>query len=338
MSVRRLVLIVVAAAIALAGALAASWRLGAGRVRAEAETWADARRAEGWSVTWDGLAVDGFPWTLRLTVAEPRLTRPDGLSWAAPALRLWTRLPWPATTHAETAGRQQFGGPGWSETVEVERFAASWRHQHWDAHVHHVVWRGGAIADLAGTIARVPPDHIEAVPTDPQQPASWRFAVSARDVALAQSPLKGLDSRVAVAELSGQVRGTLPDLPPAAAIARWAKEGGTIEVDRLALDWTPMALEADGTAALDPAGQPLVALSARISGFSPLMDRLVAGGDVPAATATTVKAMLTLLAKPDTRGQPAVSAPVTVQDGALFLGPARLVRHPPIPWADLLGR
>lgn len=336
MSFRRLVLTVVIVALVAAAALAGWWRYGATRAQAQVQAWAEARRAEGWSVAWDGLAVDGFPWTLRLNFTQPRLTRADGVRWAAPTLTLWSRALWPQSIHAETTGEQSLGLGAWSGTVTVGRAALRWRHQHWDADVHQLRAGGLSIADLAATL--MPATRTAPSPADPQLPPSWRFALSGRDIVVPTSPLAGLEPRIALAELSGQMRGTLPALPPVAAIARWSKEGGTVELDRVALDWAPMALEADGTAALDPTGQPLVALSTRITGFGPLMDRLVAGGTVSTGTASAVKTMLTLLAKPDSRGQPAVAAPVSVQDGAVFLGPARLARLPAIPWADMIGR
>ena len=338
MSARRLVLIAAIGFVAAILAYSLYWMHAAGQARNHVEAWAEARRAEGWSVAWAEETPSGFPWRLRLTLTAPELSHPSGLRWRGPYLELWTAPLWPRAVHVETAGNHTltWGGRDWP--LSLERLPATIASGTLDAHLHGLETGQTSIADLGLSLAALPPrPDPSAHPARPDpsgHPASWRFALSGRDIQLPPDTLPGFDGQMALAEISGRVMGPIPADTPVAAIAGWSKQGGIIELDRVAVDWPPMGLEGSGTAALDPGGQPLVALSTRIHGFDALMDRLHQAGLVDGATARTSKTLLGLMAKPDPRGRPAIPAPITIQDGSLYLGPARMAAVPGIPWAS----
>jgi hypothetical protein len=304
MSARRLVLIAVVGLVAALLAYSLYWMHAAEQARNHVEAWAEARRAEGWSVAWAEETPGGFPWRLRLTLTAPELSHPSGLRWRGPHLELWAAPLWPRAVHVETAGDHTVTWAGRDWRLSLERLAATIASGTLDAHLHGL------------------------------QTGQTRFALSGRDIHLPPDTLPGFDGLMVLAEISGRVMGEIPAATPVAAIAGWSKQGGIIELDRVAVDWPPMGLEGSGTAALDPSGQPLVALSTHIHGFDALMDRLHQAGLVDGATARTSKTLLGLMAKPDPRGRPAIPAPITVQDGALYLGPARMAAVPGIPWAS----
>ncbi len=335
MSARRLTAIVASLALFICAAYSLYWFHAAGQVQNRAQAWAETRRSEGWSVDWQALETSGFPWHLTLSVTQPRLVTPSGLSWAAGHLRVSTLPLWPDKAHLSTSGHQDIWWNGRDLGGELESLDADLSPGTADAHAHGMRHTSGlTFADMALSLARLPPH-----PTPTGHPASWRFALSARDVGLpAAAGIAGFAEQLALAEISGRVMGAIPDGPPMAAIARWSKQGGVLELDHLAADWPPMGLEGDGTAALDPHGQPLVALSTRIRGFDSLMDRLGQSGLIDPASARTLKTILGLMSKPDPRGRPAITAPLSIQDGQLYLGPARLTPVPAIPWADFTSQ
>lgn len=307
------------------------WFALAEQARARLESWAAERRAHGWTVAWDDLHSSGFPWRLTLGLEQPRLARPDGLGWSGPVLTLWSH-PWrPDLIHVEGRGAQRLEGGGGVLALEVERFAATLGRGSVEAHAHGIAGAEVAVADLGVSIAALPMQKDAS-----ERTASWRFALSARDITL--PPAAGPGGTVALAELVGRVLGPVPDAPPVAALAQWSRQGGTVELDQVALNWPPVAVEGSGTAALDPAGQPLLALSAQVRGLDVLMDRLAGDGLLDPGAARVAKTILGLMARPDSRGRPAVPVPITVQDGALFVGPARMAAVPAIPWADFPGR
>lgn len=132
--------------------------------------------------------------------------------------------------------------------------------------------------------------------------------------------------------LRATVMGTPPGPADRHGLAAWRDEGGTLKIERLALDWSPVSLEASGTLALDPALQPIGALSTALSGHAALLRNLVAMGWVRPQDANMAGIAFGLLEKPGADGQPRLTAPMTVQDGYLYVGPARLAPLPRIVW------
>lgn len=183
-----------------------------------------------------------------------------------------------------------------------------------------------ALAHLSTTIDSLPAQ----APT--HQTPTLAFHLSAQGVELPPLPGLLMERRVTLAEIGGRVLGELPSLRPSAIVA-WSAAGGTVELDRVALDWAPLGLEGEGTVALDTRLQPLAALTARVSGWGSFMDRLARAGMVEQGPAAAAKMLMSLMSKPDTLGRPAVPVPVTLQDGLLYVGPARVLTVPPLPWA-----
>lgn len=330
MSVRRVVVLAALGLSLLAAAYSLYWMHAAGQARDALEAWARARRAQGWTVEWQDVADRGFPLTLTLTLSQPAVTLPSGLGWRTEAMALSVSPLHPATLHVAVRGHQSLRWRDADWSLDLESLSLRLSERSLDAHAHGLSRVDGlAVADLALSVAPLPPR-----PDPAGHPATWRFALSVRDLDLPAALLDGFDRRLPLAEVAGRVRGVLPDAAPMAAIAAWSKQGGVVELDRVALDWPPLGLEGEGTAALDPEGQPLLALSARIRGFDGLLERLAGPGGLDPAAGRALKTVLTLMSKPDSRGRPAVAVPVSVQDGQLYLGPARLAPVPAIPWAD----
>ena len=333
MSVRRIAAIFAATLAVAVLAYTAYWFHVAGLLRKGLESWAEERRTHGWQVAWDGLERSGYPWHIRLRLDHPRVADGKGMAWAADGLTGnadpfdWTRL------RLEAPGRHHLEAPGLALDMTVASAKAEVN-----------LRRNGAVEDAtllvsaldAGDTLRmaglaVAWDPLEVAQPDHQTP-TIRFSATGHGITLPPLPGMPLDRDIALAAVTGRVMGALPDGSPLQAIRRWSADGGTVELDHVALDWEPLGLEGDGTLALDPAGQPLAALSARVRGFAPLMDRLAEAGNMEHGAANAAKLVLSLMAKPDPKGRPAVPVPVSLQDGTLYLGPARVAALPPIRW------
>lgn len=337
MSARRLVVAALATVVTALIAYTLYWNHGAGQARKALQDWAESKRGQGWTVGWSEIAVGGFPFRLTLTLTAPSLTSPAGFHWDGPRLDASVVPLWPRHLRLSTSGTQYLGWPGGERGITVTHATANVGHADLEAHVHDLRDlrdSGFAIADMALSLAALPGASGEP-PGGRNEPApAWRFALSAQTLELGAPLRPGLGQTIALAEISGRIVGAFDDAPPLAALANWSKRGGTIELERVALDWPPLGLEGDGTAALDPDGQPLAALSTRVIGLPALMDRLAQSGTIDVGSAQTAKTMLSLMAKPDPRGRAAIATPLTIQDGWLYLGPARLVAVPAIAWAD----
>ena len=328
----------------LAAAYAAGWFYLAGRVRGEIEDWAAARRSAGLTVGWDRYAIGGFPLALRVTVERPVLADPTaapGYEARAPLLvgnaRPWSpddwRLALPegasltvqpgperpalAVSAAALTGRlapaDRLGAPpGRALTLTADRIAAIMVDRIAIAH-----------AELHTRIRDRPaPSHL----------ATWLTAeidLAGIRLATAVVPLGTTIDRLAT---SLAVKDTIPPGPRRQALAAWRDDGGTIELRALTLAWGPLAVAASGTLALDADMQPIGALSATIAGYDGIIDALIVRHAIRPNDGALAKLALGLIAKKRPDGTPELGAPITLQDGALFLGPARLVRLPRFTW------
>ncbi|SCA58244.1 conserved hypothetical protein [Candidatus Terasakiella magnetica] len=113
----------------------------------------------------------------------------------------------------------------------------------------------------------------------------------------------------------------------------WRDAGGTLELERIQVNYLPLILQGNGTVALDADLQPVGAFTARIQGFFETVSRLRRGGIIRGPDASMAKVVLGMLSKQPKNGGPAsISLPLTLQERALFAGPVRLIEMPRIEW------
>ena len=116
-------------------------------------------------------------------------------------------------------------------------------------------------------------------------------------------------------------------------LAAWRDSGGKMQVDRLTLNWGPLKIEATGTVTLDATLQPQAELTAKVRGFAQTVDALVAAGMVESQKAGLIKAGLASMAGPPASdGTATLTAPLSLRDRRLFLGPLQLAEFAPIMW------
>jgi hypothetical protein len=126
--------------------------------------------------------------------------------------------------------------------------------------------------------------------------------------------------------------GAFPSGPLAQAAAKWRDSGGSLELDNLDLHWGDIRVTGSGTLALDNTLQPVGSLSGGVAGFDQLLTALVAAGRIKASDARMARLALALLAKPGPDGRPEITSSLSIQDGQMFLGPAKLGPAPRIDW------
>ena len=299
------------------------------------QRWAEDRRAEGMEVGWDALSVGGFPFRLEVAVEAPRLAQPRSPlapEWRGERLVAYAE-PW-SLRHviARFEGQHELSFRQGEQRRRIGLSARAW------------------LASWAGENgrARVDLDLRDAVATDSAAPGPTRAArlqVHARpghaanavaDLALQVSGLllpsaEGLPlgPEVTLLEVDAALMGPLP--PPGLgypeAVLRWRDDGGVVEVRRFALEWGEVRLEANGTLALDAATRPEGAFSARLWNHRRLLEALVASRAMSADDARLAAAALDLLAA---AGNGAVAAPISAQNGRLWLGPAAVARLSPL--------
>jgi hypothetical protein len=324
--VSRRILIRLAVGVAgLAALVCAAWLLMARQVEGQVVLWAEARRAEGYTVAWQHLDVSGFPLSFAVTLAEPRLAK-DG--WSAEAPRLVAHLlPWRPERIDLAAPRLAVTGPeasgalddanalllildGRASRVTIEGAAATGRFRAEDL----------GRADRAKLVI----DRFAPTSTD------WNAeSLAGRATLWGTQPAPRFASELLFAEpfdldLEGSVKGPLKSL------AGWRDAGGTADLTALRLSWGPMKLDGNATLALDGQMRPLGAGTAKLQGLAPVIDRLVAKRQIRAQEASIAKIVLGLMAQPTASGVSEVTVPITAQDGKLFLGPVAVATLKPL--------
>ena len=117
------------------------------------------------------------------------------------------------------------------------------------------------------------------------------------------------------------------------ALTAWRDDGGILEIDRFALGWSRLVLDASGTFAFDIAMQPVIATQARLRGHNETLDALVGAGVLAPGESLMARMAFRLLERSGGPGKPdEIRIALTVQQGWLYVGPVRLLRLPPIRW------
>lgn len=332
---------VLVAALLAAAAVAAYtgyWFHVAGELGKGIDRWAAERRDAGWTIDLGRVEIGGFPGPIRVRLAGPMVTTPAGSTWQAEGLTARVAAFDLARIRIDAAGRHQLtaGGQALEGTAAT---AEALIHLHGDGRLDDasltvgklaLILPGGDAMAVASLAATLDPLDVEAPRHDT---ATVAFILAAQGVDLQPIPGLVMDGRIGFVDIKGRVLGPVPVAGSGMErIAAWSAAGGAIEIDRVSLDWAPLGLEGEGTMALDGRLQPLAALTARVRGYGELMDRLSRAGMVEQGPAAAAKMLLSLMAKPDPRGRLALPVPVTLQDGFLNVGPARVGAVPPVPW------
>ena len=175
--------------------------------------------------------------------------------------------------------------------------------------------------------------HIEVPPVPPQSHSDPSLTLSLQvNQAKLPNPVPAFGDTLSGFSFTAQIEGALPPGPFVPALTHWRDDGGTIELQSLRLRWGSLLIDASGTLALDNTLQPEGALTATITGQDAAVDVAVMTGALKPEQANAAKTVLGLLAKPSAQGEKAISLPITMQNRALFLGPAKIANIPPVPW------
>lgn len=332
---RRAALAIAAAVIVAGGAYAAYWHIMAGKLRDGLEPWAEARRDEGYRVQWGEAELSGFPTAFRFRFAQASFgaDRPVPATFSAPRLVVaaaaWNLRAWRFTAPDGARIVDALGTSGFDAATLEGSMALG---------------AGAALDVAAGDLTGMglaQGMHIAAAAAQIAQPAT--APADHRDTALAASlrlndlklPLNvpSFGDRLAELAFAVQLKGRLPPAGSLAhALAVWRNDGGTIELQSLRLHWGAVLVDASGTLALDGDLQPEGAFTASIAGQDAAIDLAVESGTLQPGAAGAVKGVLSLLARPGADGEKTITAPLTLQQGRIFLGPAAIGTVPRIRW------
>jgi len=321
------------------GAYSAYWWVAAGKIKKAATAWQGAERAQKIDVSWQKMRVAGYPLSFRLELTDAALkdsaSNPP-VELTAPTLAASLK-PWNFRNFWFSAPDGISVGLG-SAAAPLATFSG----EHGSGAVAladdggATVWlslyqaKATAIASLGARAVHAwlmlppgaPTTHLE---------AGLGFALDVEQLALPAAP-PGFSATVDALGFGVTLMGEFPAGPLRQAAAQWRDHGGTVELDHLDLRWGDMEINGTGTLALDSDLQPIGGFSGGVSGFDQLLNGLVAAGRVKASDARIARLALAMLAKTGPDGRPEIAASLTIQNGEMYLGPAKLGPAPRIDW------
>jgi len=351
--------LVIATAVLSAG-YSAYWYVSAEQIKGGMAGWAEDVQARNMVVEYQDVRVSGFPFWLNVMVDGLRVATAEDAgggywgwsgSWIGFDVRPWNfseikfRLP---GTYQVTYPVGAFRPDGKGKAGARSLFAISSKAEGyiglkdgfrpWAAYVdigsleilpEDVGPGGGNLLEAENariSIRTYPPGEV------PHLTSTLDVAFSLEGLELPEDDDLPLGSRFELIQGETALMGALRSGPAAAAAAAWRDEGGTLEVLRLNLRWGDLDVEGKGTLALDGDMQPMGALATSIRGYKSVLEALAEKGVIKASHATTAKVILGLLAKRGADGRNTLSAPLTVQERKLNIGPIHLLDLPPIIW------
>ena len=350
---RRLLVIALASLpmLVLAAGYTAWWFNAATEFRDRTLGWIENRRADGWRLAYADVSRRGFPLRLGLRFDKPVIGAPAGdWTWTGSRALLSTKVFDPGPLRLAIEGDQALefvegsstGGERRSYSGSADEFTFDLVPGGWlpngHLHVRDLAVAGNSAGNGFG-VARL--DLVSrgdpAAATGPEA-SSYATELTVDGFGLPDSEAVPLCHEVAHLAFDAKLFGALEPGPWPAALAEWREAGGVVEATRLALVCGPLTLDGEGTFALDSAGQPIGAMTARIQGYEAALDRLTADQVIPPHTAATAKIVLRALARSGSKGAPTLAAPLSIQDRTLSVGPVPLLRLPPLHWLDGAAR
>jgi hypothetical protein len=320
-----------------------AWQITALITEASIESWMNIRRGMGEQLTYsDMITRSGYPfavrheikapvWTIRRGGLETRMTTPVLVVENTPI------DPYQLKLEADQGVDIWSGGPTGMNTVRAKPVRVSVRVGDYAPESGGLVaanlvaedQTGSYIASLERIEFRLQPDDTE--PESGAQAARQPVSV----IALLDADITGLvlSERFQVpfsgpADLSTRmaIEGGLPSYDPA-GLALWRDAGGVIDIRALSVYWAPLDLRGDGAFALDRNLRPQGAATISAAGLPAILDQVVAMGGIKPNEASWIKLALIALAKrPAEGGAPRVTAPLTIQNGQVSLGPLTIGR------------
>ena len=324
----------------LLGAYTAYWLIIVEHIKSGGTACAQAERTEKIDVSWERIGVGGFPFACRVSLKT--MTLRDHRLSPAPELRIpvlsgearpWDFAIWRLAAPEGLSAALAAEGARPPVKLAAQNVAGVLAT---GPQAKTILWLhlGDIDAEAGETLAVSSADAWVILPAkQPQmhtEPAI-DVAVNLRRLKLASAtPILG--DTIDELALALSVKGPVPGGRLVQAISQWRDAGGTIELDNLQLKWGDLGSTASGTIALDRELQPIGGFSGAIQGYDQILAALVQSGRMRAAEAGLARLALAMLAKAGPDGKPAITTAFTIQNGQMFLGPAKLGKAPRIAW------
>jgi hypothetical protein len=336
----RLGLAILTALLVIAGGYTAYWFVVAGQIKDGIAAWATSERADKIDFSWRNIGVTGFPTAFRVEL-DTAVLRDDAVrpspEFHVPSLygsaRPWDFADW--RVEARSGFSADLAGEGGRAPVKLTVQTADGMITIKPQGGWNMWLRSQDVAIDAADRVRISsadawiilPSKASLERTEPK--AALAFNLRQLQLPAAIGPL---GNTIDDLDFGVTVKGVIPNGKLAQAAAAWRDAGGTIELDNLRLNWGGLGATATGTIALDQDLQPIGGFSGAIQGYDNILTALVQSGHLRATDAGLARIALTMLAKAGPDGRPEIRTAFTIQNGQMFLGPAKLGKAPRLSW------
>lgn len=158
----------------------------------------------------------------------------------------------------------------------------------------------------------------------------WHVAVRGNQLLIDQLNNSVLGGQIEELSLLLETEATIKDFTTTDGLKNWRDKGGAIDIQKANLKWNDSHFEGEGTLTLDEKNYPLGAFSTKVHGYNALVSTIAKAKNMtPKATQTTIYA-LNMLAKADEKGNRYVELPLSLQEGAAYIGPLKLFKLNPL--------
>jgi hypothetical protein len=295
---RNVLAVFLALSVAVAG-YSAYWFILADDLRDGVGSWAERQRAQGYTLRWESLVVEGYPGVFRLRFGQAK---------AIGNLRLPVEIVAP----------------------ELSGEARPWNLQRWHVHASQGIdieapGDGGGLkaATLDGWV------EIGGETGTAVDFAARRLTGTGSAAGFGAAPF---GATIETVSLGLTIKGDLPQGRLRDALALWQRRGGTVELAGASLRWGALAIDASGTLALDEGLQPVGALAATIESDDAVIDEVTALGKLRPGDVALIKSVARLMAKSGPDGKQRLTLPVTLKNDRVYLGPAQIAALPRFTW------
>jgi len=157
-------------------------------------------------------------------------------------------------------------------------------------------------------------------PESPTQKSALDVSVDLKGINLNSSPVDYFND-IKNAYLGMNIIGFL-DASNVSSVVDWRDDGGTIEINKLRVDASPIILEMRGTLSLDQELKPIGSGTVLVYGAKEFIEGKVGTRDISRTEGLMIQLALSLLpTKMNRDGKLSIQIPITAQKGKLQLGP-----------------
>ncbi|MCZ4281637.1 DUF2125 domain-containing protein [Kiloniella laminariae] len=316
----------------------AYWFWAAKQMETGLSHWVEKQQARGFEITHGTLALSGFPFVVKASLATPKIRSPEGWSWQTERL-VAEAAPWsPLSMTLDLSQEHLINGLPYQEPairIQSNRATATARitlkgellHARLQADDLFILREGHhslEIASLDSTLGPLRPASGGATLQE------FDITLNAQDVShpeLEKTPLKGPISQL---QLQGTLYGDLPKAKLDKALHIWRDSGGFLSLHDASLRWGPLLVDARGKLALDIRLRPEGKLDSRIEGADGVVEQMEKSGLLNKGQSFGMRLSLAALGKNNSRGRHEINVPLLLQDGWLSLGPIALLPLPPL--------